>query len=246
MATLVHDLRQSVRLLVKTPGFTFVALATVALGIGANTAVFSVVNAALLRPLPYPDPDRLVRVREERPLMRGRDMPAFMTNMTLDAWREDAQTIEQIAGYSDRGFTLSGAAGNATNWSIGEAVRVRGAVVSPSLFPLLRARPFLGRVFTSEEEAAGNNRVAILSYRAWQTRYGGAPELIGALLTLDDGRLYRRRRHARRLLLPGPGHRVVGSAERDRAADTTGSGVRHGLCGHRAPSRRSVLGASRG
>ena len=100
--------------------------------------------------------------------------------------RGPADDREQIAGYSDRGFTLNGAAGNATNWSLGGAVRVRGAVVSPSLFPLLRATPYVGRVFTSEEEAAGNNRVAILSYGAWQTRYGGAPEVIGALLTLDD------------------------------------------------------------
>ena len=136
MDTLLQDIRHSLRVLLKGPGFTAVALATLTLGIGATTAVFGVVNAALLRPLPYPDADRLVRVQEELPMMRGREMPAFMTSATLEAWRENPQTLDQIAGYSARTFTYLDAS---------EPVRVRGATVSPALFPLLRATPLLGR-----------------------------------------------------------------------------------------------------
>jgi len=177
MDTFLQDIRHSLRMLIKSPGFTAVALATLTLGIGATTAVFGVVNAALLRPLPYPDADRLVRVREERPLLRGREVPAFMTSATLEAWRENPQTIDQIAGYSDRTFTsLDGS----------EPVRVRGATVSPALFPLLRATPLLGRVFNADEETPAAQPVAMLSYARWQTRHGGDPDVLGRLITLDD------------------------------------------------------------
>ena len=177
MDTLLQDIRHSLRVLLKSPGFTAVALATLTLGIGATTAVFGVVNAALLRPLPYPDADRLVRVQEERPIMRGREMPAFMTSATLEAWREDPQTLDQIAGYSDRTFTYLDAA---------EPVRVRGATVSPALFPLLRATPLLGRVFTDDEAVSGAQPVAVLSYARWQTHHDADPDVLGHLITLDD------------------------------------------------------------
>ena len=177
MDTFLQDLRHSVRVLSKSPGFTAVALATLTLGIGATTAVFGVVNATLLRPLPYPDADRLVRVQEERPMTRGREMPAIMTSGTLEAWRENPQTIDQIAGYSDRTFTYQDEA---------EPVRVRGAAVSPALFPLLRATPLIGRVFTEGEDASPNQPVAVLSYARWQTRHDADPDIIGHLITLDD------------------------------------------------------------
>ena len=177
MDTFLQDIRHSLRVLTKSPGFTAVALATLTLGIGATTAVFSVVNAALLRPLPYPDPGRLVRVQEERPMNRGRELPAFMTSGTLEAWRENPQTIDQIAGYSDRTFTYLDDA---------EPVRVRGAAVSPALFPLLRATPLLGRVFTDDEESSASQPVAVLSYARWQTRHAGDPDVLGRLITLDD------------------------------------------------------------
>ena len=177
MDTFLQDIRHSLRVLLESPGFTAVALVTLTLGIGAKTAVFGVVNAALLRPLPYPGADRLVRVQEERRMNRGREMPAFMTSATLEAWRENPQTLDQIAGYSDRTFTYLDAS---------EPVRVRGAAVSPALFPLLRATPLLGRVFTDDEDTPANQPVALLSYTRWQTRHDGDPEVLGRLITLDD------------------------------------------------------------
>ena len=177
MGTFLQDIRHSLRVLIKSPGFTAVALATLTLGIGATTAVFGVVNATLLRPLPYPDADRLVRVQEERPMNRGREMPAFMTSATLEAWRENPQTIDQIAGYSDRTFTYRDES---------EPVRVSGAAVSPALFPLLRVVPLLGRVFTQDEETSAAQPVAVLSYARWQTRHDADPDILGRLITLDD------------------------------------------------------------
>ncbi len=177
MDAFLQDIRHSLRVLTKSPGFTAVALATLTLGIGATTAVFGVVNATLLRPLPYRDADRLVRIQEEHPMNRGRAMPAFMTSATLEAWRENPHTIDQIAGYNDRTFTYRDES---------EPVRVRGAAVSPALFPLLRATPLLGRVFTPDEEASASQPVAVLSYARWQDRHAADPNILGHLITLDD------------------------------------------------------------
>ena len=177
MDAFLQDIRHSLRVLTRSPGFTAVALATLTLGIGATTAVLGVVNATLLRPLPYRDADRLVRVQEEYPMNRGRAMPAFMTSATLEAWRENPHTIDQIAGYSDRTFTYRDES---------DPVRVRGAAVSPALFPLLRATPLLGRVFTPDEEASASQPVALLSYARWQDRHDADPNILGHLITLDD------------------------------------------------------------
>ena len=177
MDTLLRDVRHGIRILGKNPGFATVAILTLALGIGANTAVFSVVNTVLLRPLPYPDADRIVRVREERPEMRGRVMPSFMTGTTLEGWRESPSTVDEIAGYGDRSYTLTGE---------GPPVRVRGADVSPAMFPLLRAIPLMGRVPEPAEEQRGNHLVVVLSHTAWQERFGGDPNIIGRPLVLDD------------------------------------------------------------
>ena len=177
MDTFLQDIRHGLRVLIKNPGFTAVALGTLTLGIGATTAVFGVVNATLLRPLPYPDADRLVRIQEEHPMNRGREMPAFMTSDTLEAWRENPQAIDQIAGYTGRSFTYQDES---------EPVRVRGAAVSPALFPLLRATAWLGRVFTEDEEASAAQPVAVLSYARWQTRHDADPRVLGRLITLDD------------------------------------------------------------
>ena len=177
MDTLLRDARHAVRLLFKNPGFALVAVLTLGLGIGGNTAVFSVVNTVLLRPLPYPDADRIVRVREERPEVRGRALPSFMTSTTLQAWREDPQTVDAIAGYGDRSYTLTGE---------DAPVRVRGADVSPAMFSLLRATPLMGRVLERADEQRGNHLVVVLSHDAWQRRFGGDPDIIGRPLVLDD------------------------------------------------------------
>jgi putative ABC transport system permease protein len=177
MDTFLRDVRHGFRVLLKNRAFTVVALLTMAVGIGANTAIFSVVNAVLLKPLPYPEAERLVRVREERPRMRGMSMSSIMTNDTLETWRADADTLEQLAGYRTAAFTLTGQ---------GEPVRLRGAAVSPAMFPLLRATPMLGRVFEPEEERPGANRVAVLSHATWQQRFQGDRDVIGRSLMLDD------------------------------------------------------------
>ena len=177
MDTLWQDLRHAVRTLRRNPGFVAVAMLTLAIGIGANTAIFSVVNAVLLRPLPYPEADRIVRVREERSLMRGRQMASFMTSDTLEAWREDPRTVDQLAGYSQRAYTMTGQ---------GEPIRLRGSAVSAGMFPLLRVAPELGRAFRLEEERPGANHVVVLSDGFWRRQFESDPDIVGQILTLDD------------------------------------------------------------
>lgn len=172
-----QDLRLGLRGLTKNRGFTTVAVLTLAIGIGATTAIFSVVNAVLLQPLPYDDADRIVSIREERPAMGGNQGPmAFLTNDTLKAWRDETDTLQQIAGYNSRSFTLTGR---------GEPARVPGAGVSASLFSLLRVPPALGRGFSRDEERPGANTVVVLSHLCWQNRFGGDPDIVGRPLVLD-------------------------------------------------------------
>ena len=177
MDTLIQDLRHSIRLLAKSPGFTAVTLLTLAIGIGANTAIFSVIRAVLLNPLPYPDAERIVRVREERPAMRGMGGGSIMTADTLERWRDDTEALDAIAGYRPASFTLTG---------LDEPVRLQGAAVSAGMFPLLRATPLIGRVFERAEEAPGVNRVVVLSHGGWRQRFGGDPDVVGRVIVLDD------------------------------------------------------------
>ena len=172
-----QDLRHTLRTLRRSPGFAAVAMLTLAIGIGANTAIFSVVNAVLLRPLPYPGADRIVRIREERAVMRGMRMASFMTGDTLEAWREDPQTIDQVAGYSPRTYTLTGR---------GEPGRLRGAAVSAQMFGLLEVAPVLGRAFREEEERPGANLVVVLSNGFWRRQFQADPDIVGDVLALDE------------------------------------------------------------
>jgi putative ABC transport system permease protein len=168
-------------MLLKSPGFTVVAVLTLALGIGANTAIFSVINAVLLRPLPYPEPERLIAVWE-RDTRQPDDRGAISYPNFFD-WRAQSQTLERIAVYRDTSFTLTG---------LETALHVRGAVVSPDLFPILGVKPHLGRWFTAEEEKPGGPgapRAAIISHAMWHTRLGGDANILGRALTLD-GRLF--------------------------------------------------------
>ena len=136
MDTLLRDVVSAARRLAAQRGFTFAALLTVALGIGANTAMFSVVHALLLRPLPYPDPERIVLVAESRSGGGG-----MLTNRAM-LLLENAEAFEHLAAYRESSLDWTGPDGTVT---------LRGATVSPALFPLLRATPHLGRLFTEDE-----------------------------------------------------------------------------------------------
>jgi predicted permease len=173
VADLLHDMRFAVRQFSKTPVFTTVAILTIALGIGANTAIFSVVNGVLLRPLPYADPDRLVRVYEVTPRF-GRFSVAPAT--FLD-WRGESSTLQRIAAYD---------VGNATLMQNGLPERVTNAEVSWDLFDLLGVKPVLGRTFVQDEDVAMRNRVIILSHGMWQRRFGGDRGVIDRTLILSE------------------------------------------------------------
>jgi putative ABC transport system permease protein len=173
MPTSWSDLRYSLRLLAAHRSVTLVALVTLGLGIGATTAVFSILDTVLLKPLPYPTADRLVVVGEQRPGFRGR---AALTNELFFAWRESTTTLDGLAGYGLRAFTLTGPT---------EPDRVRGAVATPALFSMLRAIPLKGRLFEPGEDRPGAHRVVLLSERAWRTRFAADAGVIGRPIVLD-------------------------------------------------------------
>jgi putative ABC transport system permease protein len=174
LADLLHDLRYAARMQRKNPGFTMVAVIALALGIGANTAIFSVVNTVLLRPLPYKDPERLVMVWEDAS-RHGypRDTPAAANFVD---WRDQNQVFENMAAIADESFNLTG---------VGEPERLEGRRVSGNLFTLLGVEPQIGRVFTTTEDQPGAQRVVLLSYALWQRRFGGDGNIVGKPLTLN-------------------------------------------------------------
>jgi putative ABC transport system permease protein len=174
MQTLLQDLRYGARMLFKKPGFTLIAILTLALGIGANTAIFSVVNAALLRPLPYEESERLVVLYETNP-QQGRDeMPVSYTNFA--DWRAQSQSFEQLAGYLSGGMVLTGK---------DEPAQLQVAAVSADFFAMLRVKPLRGRVFLPEEDKVGGAPLVVVSHGFWQSRFGGDEGLIGQQITLD-------------------------------------------------------------
>jgi putative ABC transport system permease protein len=177
MQTLWQDLRYGARMLMKSPGFTLVAVITLALGVGANTAIFTVINAALLRPLPYEDAERLVVVattmRRDTVEVRSASYPDFVD------WRDQNTVFERIAAQTSTSFTLTGGA---------EPERVNGELVSADYFPLLRARAAMGRTFLPEEDRTPDtHRVALVGYGLWQRRFGGGSALLGQTIQLNDG-----------------------------------------------------------
>ena len=169
-----HDLRGAVRQLGSRPGFTLVVLVIVAVGIGANTATFSLVNGLLLQPLPYPDSEAIVSVGQVPGQRRGRPI---LSNTELQRLWDDAQSFEQLAAYAPFAVTWRGPDGPSTLF---------GTAVTPSLFPLLRATPQLGRVFTEADIVEGSHRIVLLSNRAWTNRFGSDPDIIGAPVELND------------------------------------------------------------
>ena len=170
-----QDLRYGVRMLRKHPGFTLIAMLTLALGVGANTPIFSVVNALVLRPLPYPDSDRLVWV-EEISKQTDTGQPAWGGHFL--AWQEHSQTLANIAAIDGGTRTLTGA---------GEPERVEVGPVSAGCLPLFGVQPLIGgRNFSAAEDSPGGARVAILSHSLWQQRFGGERDIVGSSITLND------------------------------------------------------------
>ena len=171
-----QDLRYGLRTLVKNPGFTIVAVIALALGIGANSAIFSVVNTVLLRPLPYKNPDQLVMVWEDD--TKGgypRDTPAVGNYID---WRDQNQVFESMAAMADLSVNMTGS---------GEPERISGQLVSANLFSLLGVEPQLGRAFLPEEDQPNGNCVVTLSHGLWQRRFGSDKNIIGKALTLNGG-----------------------------------------------------------
>ena len=180
LETLWHDLCYGARMLSRKPGFSAIAVLTLALGIGANTAIFSVVNAVLLEPLPFAEPDRLLAVGQNTSESRAR-LSQFSFRNFAD-FRERSQSFERLAAYYSTNFTLTGER---------EAVRLLGTVVTADLFPLLGVSPALGRSFMPDEDAAGGGpggRPAILSWESWQQHFGGDANVVGRTVDLNNAR----------------------------------------------------------
>src|SRR5882724_306923 len=175
METLFKDLRHGIKSLLKHPGFTAIAVITLALGIGANTAMFSVINAVLLRPLPYHEPNRLVTIWEESPQRGMYEMPVSLAN--LRDWVDQNHSFEQISAYTFANLNLTGR---------GEPARLLTIRSSANLFSLVGAAPLLGRAFLPEEDKEGANRVVILGHSLWQSRFGSDSAIVGRSLTLNN------------------------------------------------------------
>jgi predicted permease len=169
-----RDIRYALRMLQHSPGFTALAILTLALGIGANTAIFSVVDAILLRPLPYPEPNRLVRIWESSV---KHDSPRNVVNAInfLD-WRDHSQSFESMAAISALTTNLS---------FHGQPLAVQGMQVSPEFFSVLRIPPLLGRTFNADNGVVGHDHVVVLSHELWQRQFGADPKIIGAKIDVD-------------------------------------------------------------
>jgi putative ABC transport system permease protein len=175
MHGLRHDLTCAIRLLGKNPGFTLIAVVALAFGVGASTGIFSVADAVLLRPLPYPEPDRLAMVWSTV-VARG-EARSLVTPPDYRVWREESRSLAELGAfdYTSLDLTVPGE----------EPSRVQGARVTASLFPTLGIGPAIGRGFTPEEEEEGRDRVALISDGLWRRRFGADPELVGRTIRLS-------------------------------------------------------------
>src|SRR5688572_16431347 len=174
MRTLCQDMAYGLRMLRKRPGFTAIAALLLALGVGINTIIFSIVNAVLLRQLPVREPERIIRLNETSPQQGLSEAPVSLPDY-LD-WRERNRVFEEIAVYREGAFTLSGD---------GPSERLAGASVSTSLIPLLGVQPIRGRNFEPAEARPGAAGVAILGYGVWQRRFGGDADLVGRSIRVN-------------------------------------------------------------
>src|SRR6478672_4558751 len=171
--SLPQDLRYGARVLVKSPGFSLIAILTLALGIGANTAIFSVVNGVLLNPLPFHEPNQLVSMFQEMPNFKNGSIsyPNFID------WRRMNTTFAGMAAYRSVGFNLSGN---------GEPERLHGEMISSGFFEILGVNPLMGRTFTADEDRLGANPTAMITEGLWQRKFGGRKDIIGQRMVLDE------------------------------------------------------------
>jgi putative ABC transport system permease protein len=177
MRNLIGDFRYGLRILLRNPGFTLAAIAVLALGIGANTAIFSIVNAVLLRPLPYEDPSRIMQVWHVPPAKSFPGMSFFSVSPAnyLD-WQSQNRSFEKMAAYGFRSFTVGGGERPAA---------IRGAAVAPDLFSILRVQPALGRTFSPEENRPGQGNVVILGNKLWRDHFASDLSIVGRNVTLN-------------------------------------------------------------
>ncbi len=171
----MNDLRYAIRMLLKNPGFTAVAVLTLALGIGANTAIFSAVNALILQPLSYKNPDRLVQIFSQNEKTRSRSV--WISPPDFADLGTQSEAFQEIAGWRE--------------WQLvdrqdGEPISVKGAAITTNLFVVLGVQPYLGRMFFSEEAQATGERAVILTHGFWQRRFGADPKIIGKAVQIGD------------------------------------------------------------
>jgi putative ABC transport system permease protein len=173
-ANIVRDVRYALRMLLRNPGFTAVALLTFAVGIGVNTAVFSVFNGVLLRPLPYPDADRITMMwLDNRPQGIKEDIGSYPNYRD---WREQNTTYEQVAAYTGASMTMTGS---------DEPERLSAAQTTANFFAVMGVQPVLGRLYTEDQEKVGSDAVVVLSYGLWQRKFGGAADALGKTVVLN-------------------------------------------------------------
>jgi putative ABC transport system permease protein len=169
-----QDVRFGMRALIRRPGFTIVAVLTLAVGVGATTAIFSLIDSVLLKTLPFPDSDRLVMVFEVRPRF---NLPRVeVTPLNYVDWQQQADSFDELAAYVNAFLNLTGS---------GTPERLAAAQVTPNLFPALRVRPLIGRWFVAPEGSPGHAGFTILSYGLWQRRFGGDPGIVGETIRLN-------------------------------------------------------------
>jgi predicted permease len=173
ITSLLQDLRYGFRMLAKAPTFSIIAIITLALGIGANTAIFSVVNGVLLNPLPFHDPEQLVSLFQKIPNFEN----GSISYPNFKDWQRMNRTFETLAAYRTVGFTLSGS---------GEPERLRGEMVSAGLFDLLGMHPLLGRTFSTDEDRLGANPTVMITEGLWKRKFAGRKDIIGQRMILDD------------------------------------------------------------
>ncbi|MGH9667552.1 MAG: ABC transporter permease, partial [Bryobacteraceae bacterium] len=174
MYDLIHDLKHTLRRLGRTPVFTITTVVTLALGIGANTAIFSMINGMLLKPLPFPQPDRLVATWQTAPGVNIKDLNASIADYVT--YREESKTFADVAIW---------VGGSATVTEFADPERVDGISATFRLLPMLGVQPLLGRGFTEKDDASSSPDVVMLGYGYWQRRFGGDPKVIGRRIMAD-------------------------------------------------------------